>query len=371
MTLRSGTTHFLDLPLEVRQLIYAYALPCQTADPHSIEWACWEKDQGPIALLYTNRQIHDEVLEILCRDRCTTLGIEPKWFQLKDTAVYRDDRHPLTPVKVMRMTRHWQLSIGDTISPWNNDLRVWLTFGDPSRHVWTDIEKRIDKCAAALCQGSSNYTLKVKLSCLCRVNRYCLEPIFCALVPHVQLLKRIRVTERCTFITSQRGLNTQCKTLHCQQLAAAFAGFSRIIEGKIDTLIGRIPNTFEERWISLKNDAFLLNGEITFGLLEQCRALEESRPGSEDLPTYQQRIETRAQIWLDHYECLLREEGKPPTWLELESLLQEWQQDGAVALPSFLFKQPIPPDLYVHSQQLFADFCISAIGLTNNSASSQ
>ncbi|KAL9020775.1 MAG: hypothetical protein Q9185_001959 [Variospora sp. 1 TL-2023] len=371
MTLGSSATQFLHLPLEIRQLIYAHVLPYQTADPHSTEWACWEEDQCPIALLYTNRQIHDEVLEILCRDRCTTLAIEPKWFELKDTAVYRDDKPPLTPAKVMRMTKHWQLSIGDTLSP--RDLQFWLLFEGPSGSAWTDIQQRTDKCAAALCQGSSNYTLKVKLPCLCCVDWFCFELIFLGLAQHMQLLKRVRVTERCTFIASQRGLNSQCKTLQCSQLAAAFAGFSRIIEGKTPTPNGRILITVEERWISLKNDASQLIGVINAEILDEYLALIEYGPRFTDLSTYQQRFETKAQIWLDDYECLLREEGKPPRWLdlELEPLLQQWQQDGAVALPWFLFKHPISPDLYVHSQQLSAAFCISAIRLTNRSASSQ
>ncbi|KAI4179285.1 MAG: hypothetical protein LQ348_005439 [Seirophora lacunosa] len=371
MALRSSTTQFLILPLEVRQLIYAHALPCQTADPHSTEWACWEKDQRPIALLYTNRQIHDEVLEILCRDRCTTLAIEPQWFELKDTAVYRDDRPPLTPVKVMRMTRHWQLSICDATSlpledSWSWGLtkklsvRGWLNLKEQRERKWIDLGKRIDMCATALCDGPTNYTLKVKVPCLCRLKIYFLENGFCKLSRYIWPLKRTRVTEHCTFIAADKDTNTQCENPKCRNMAMAMAGFSRVIEGRISTLDGGVPVTIEERWI----DLMIVAKYLPLRTFMELKYPSSSRDPT-DFSTYQQTFGTSTRMWFHTCEELLRNDGKPPTWLGLESKLRKVQLTWIESPQLLSLKYEMPLDCFILMQETAIDFYLSAVRLVN------
>ena len=151
---------FLDLPLEIRRMIYEAALP---SDP--------ELSKRPLGLLCANRQISHEVHECLYRDKKFTVTIDPIGLP-SDICFKRDPfRFHLLPFRdtVMQHIKSWELYI--RFSGYQRSIpSICLAPSDPAlqlEHSWAYVYNALHGIARELSICEDLQILKLKMPCLC------------------------------------------------------------------------------------------------------------------------------------------------------------------------------------------------------------
>lgn len=311
----------MSLPAEIRRRIYGQLLSQQDTDPHGTEWAHWNRYPLPDVLLCLTRGVYDEVLDLLYTRNCATVQVIPSGCHLpEDSFIFYGVAREFSLTDISPLVKNWQISVdgflfggccpGEGLHLSNTDTE--------RRDGWwlNNMRRQVDGCIQVLSQNNGIHTLKVKTPCLCYLgcHKSCVKTSggYRFLSSHLQPLKQIRVTIRCTFLASDLLMNTQCTQPGCVDLANSFTGFKHIIEGKATTL-----ETMEEKWLAMEQRAMEMP-------LEELAQISEGDPCSEDLqsecPTNLDRVKTKMDDWVKDYQQLVREEGEPPSWLDLAKI---------------------------------------------------
>ena len=257
--------HFdlLRAPLEIRCLIYSFALPQQDVPARSPNWATeLNLPNDSMNLLLANKQIYQEAHELLYSSKSFTAIFDYR--SLLDSGdgylpiTCPSDRADFPPIQYVR---HLQLDF------------TFLT--DPSHRSWfSDENDYIREGARLLAESMSKNkkleTLKVKLACLClHSERARIDENMDAIQWFLQPLRRLQISGKITVIIVLRVETDmeydsvfhgrqQCKEPCCKKFAADILGYLEHIILNRDSLPAPLISQ-ELRWLSLRQRA------ITYG----------------------------------------------------------------------------------------------------------
>ena len=300
--------NILDAPLEIRRLIYAFALPCQNQPVKSEHWAIMTKIPcNSMNLLLANKQISNEAREMLYGSNAFTAAIDD-WVKSNFNFLYRysdiADFSPILPTVSARQgfIKHLQFNLRLDLythrvdplrlSPHRVGMGAIAELGDGTGWSLVEVKAAVDAIEHTL----ELQTLKIKLPCLCKIYfGLSIDEVIDALSEILKPLRRLRkpkriifITARCTSTPDPNGLpkfgsfsNTQCPRPICQTFAStllsnlnsAFASFEPFRH------IAKITMTRNKyRWNRLKKqvDTILCSDlQACYLLLEVWCALED------------------------------------------------------------------------------------------------
>ncbi|KAL8831001.1 MAG: hypothetical protein Q9170_005486 [Blastenia crenularia] len=329
MASQVGTKKFFDLPLEVRRIIYEEVLPRQKIRPQNPGWASWDHNQRPVALCYTNQQIHDEILDNFSMTNCPTISFNPFTRLTIDAPIFLKDWPAWDLAKTIPLIKRWQLSIYNVPVTSGQRMKSFeVASNDDEEKRWDDVRELITFYVNALPKDlkTKPITIKIKVPCLCQLGLQKPEQGFAFLSQYLQPLKRISVSNCCTFLTSRQGLDTQCSELKCEVLATTFIGLREVIEGKVILQESLSLRTIQERWINMKQRAMHLPYDQMEILLKNSwtydgeqKLVHDKQVGySTKYPEKSLNGDLEAHAWSSDYQRLVRDGGEPPDWLKLE-----------------------------------------------------
>ncbi|KAI4195289.1 MAG: hypothetical protein LQ346_003492 [Caloplaca aetnensis] len=236
---------FLKLPFEIRQLIYASALPRQDIPIRSGEWV--DQIEGVpnqcMNILLANKQISDEAHAVLYGSNTFTIEIEQCDTNFLHVTQQTHDFIPFPSMRLVHYVKNWQLDLRDFHHSQRNNGYV---------------EEKLLAASAELALAAELQTLKIMLPCLCfkmgSTTPTCdvYHQVSSALDP----LRRLRFKRGVRFIAGNQYPGwasqepyAQCQKPECLGFANSFHKTRAIMEG--DT----VPSPFTSRqlwWFDLK-----------------------------------------------------------------------------------------------------------------------
>lgn len=279
---------FMDLPNEIRMLIYEMVLPSKHHLIMSDEWASkstremqnFSRPERCIGLLLVSKRIHSEARDVLYARNCFTI----------ETSSYRQTEFlgvdlnqigflPFPWVPCMPYLRHLQLDLKfDTYYcrekyPHFPEMRPHVTtYVEDDRYEFREVLLTI--CNKLATEVQDLQTLKIRVPCICNPRNYKqvpLETIYESILSALEPLQQLHFKRKVTFIPwnfpSKDNWNklVQCPTPRCLAFAASFTHFTRkLLQDPAGTTTTWAMSARDSDWMQMRREAERLLARATW-----------------------------------------------------------------------------------------------------------